>query len=206
MNVRGRQAGWMAGLLTSHPNTCTRYVTRPPLFLSTSARIQSIYAWVCVYVFIGYEFRSILPFYPVCLHYQQVQKTGSCCVITTVSEVSVFPTTTSMANAHAWWFSSFPLENVSRMSFTLSRSFSLWGVNHPKRERAQSYKWKRDWNCLRIRFSLLLALIHGRKKKYFPFFSRLAEWFTTMPWMIQIHRLIERENNNKHGAHTHSLA
>lgn len=54
MDVRGKLAGWMAGLLTSHPNTCTRYVARPPLFLSlcTSTRIHSIHAWVYVYVYL----------------------------------------------------------------------------------------------------------------------------------------------------------
>lgn len=185
----------MAGLLTSHPSTCTSYkVCGSAASLSLLVHIGphtyntichmyiAVRLHVCVYcicVCIGYEFRLIPSFYPVCLHYQQVQKTGSCSVITTLFRNFRFSD-----NDVNWKCACLRIFQISigkclpilprficifLLSDALSVSPSLWGANNAKR--VQSYKWKRDWNCLRIRFSLLLAHSWAKEYIYFPFFS-----------------------------------
>lgn len=95
-------------------------------------------------------------------------------------------------------FSNFPLESVPRfvshfmyvhlLSYSLSEGWTIWRETKTTREKEIETVCKK--------YFLSCSHSWAKKKRIFSTFFRLAKWFTTMPWMIQIHRLIERENNN----------
>lgn len=154
---------------------------------------------VCVYPILNPSLSS------VCLHYQQVQKTGSCFIATNVSPVFpfIFPTT-SIDTAHAREFSHFPL----------GKCYPSLMLNFILRSLQGTYSWaerkllrKMSPHSVSLHFAPPLSLslwVMDIKWNvlFFHIFSLfwLAKWFTTMPWMIQIHRLIERKNINNNSS------